>query len=107
MPALHLSTLINQKAGAPSAAGSLMSIDVLTDVGAVLRHDVHVTRAVHHRGLFRVLRVALVAWWTCPRIPPDMPARLRADMGLPPAPKSMFWPEPDDYWPLPVPLWKP
>lgn len=84
-----------------------MSIDAFTDGSVVWRHDVHVTRAVHYRGLFRVLRVALAAWWTRPRIPPDLPARLRADMGLPPAPRSMFWPEPSDYWPMSVPLGRP
>lgn len=84
-----------------------MLIDVLTDGSAVLRHNVHVTKAVHHRGLFPVMRVAVAAWWNRPRIPPDMPARLRADMGLPPARGSMFWPEADDYWPLPMPMWKP
>ena len=71
-----------------------------------LRLEFQVTKAVPLRGRGQVLRVALVAWWNRPRIPRDMPARLRADMGLPPAPKSMFWPEPDDYWPLPVPIWK-
>ena len=84
-----------------------MSIDVLTDGGAVLRHDLDVTKAVYHRGLFAVLRVALLAWWNRPRIPPDLPARLRADMGLPPAPRSRFWPELEDYWPLPVPMGRP
>ena len=81
-----------------------MLVDVLTDGSAVLRHDVQVTTAVHYRGLLPVLRVALCAWWTRPRIPADMPARLRADMDLPPAPKSTFWPEPDDDGP--ILLWK-
>ena len=81
--------------------------NALHEGSSALRLDFQVTRAVHHHGLFQVLRVALVAWWNRPRIPPDIPARLRADMGLPPAPRSMFWPEPDDYWPLPVLMFKP
>lgn len=80
--------------------------NALEEGSVLLRLDFEVTKAVHRRGFFRVLRVAMVAWWNRPRIPRDMPARLRADMGLPPAPKSMFWPEPDDCWPLPVPIWK-
>ena len=83
-----------------------MSYDALNEGSNALRLHYNVVEAVHHRGLPAVLRVAVVAWWNRPRIPHDMPARLRADMGLPPAPKSMFWPEPDDYWPLPVPIWK-
>lgn len=81
-----------------------MFIDALTDGSVRFRHDVHVTRAVHHRGLVAVLRVALAAWWTRPRIPPDLPARLREDMGLPPAPRSIFWPGPSDFWPMQVPF---
>jgi hypothetical protein len=80
--------------------------NALDEGSALLRLDFQVTKAVHFRGLPQVLRVALVAWWNRPRIPRDMPARLRADMGLPPAPKSMFWPEPDDIGPLPITMWK-
>ena len=80
--------------------------NALNEGSVALRLDFQVIKAVHHRGLPRVLRVALVAWWNRPRIPHDLPARLRADMGLPPAPKSMFWPEPDDCGPLPITMWK-
>jgi hypothetical protein len=83
-----------------------MSYDALNEDSAALRLEFHVIKAVQLRGLPAVLRVAVLAWWNRPRIPYDMPARLRADMGLPPAPKSMFWPEPGDCWPLPIPIWK-
>jgi hypothetical protein len=81
--------------------------NALDEGSAMLRLDFEVAKAVHLRGFASVLRVALVAWWNRPRIPRDLPVRLRVDMGLPPAPKSMFWPELEDYWPLPVPMWKP
>ena len=81
--------------------------NALDEGSALLRLDLQVTKAVQHRGLPQVLRVALAAWWNRPRIPHDLSPRLRADMGLPPAPKSMFWPEPGDCWPFPLATWKP
>lgn len=80
--------------------------NALDEGSVLLRLDFAVTKAVHRRGFFPVLRVAVAAWWNRPRIPPDLPARLRADMGLPPAPRSWFWPEPDEVGPLPVITWK-
>ncbi|QDZ09340.1 hypothetical protein [Devosia ginsengisoli] len=84
-----------------------MSINVHEDGSTLLRLEFYAAKAVHQRGLGAVLRVVFAAWWNRPRIPPDLSPRLRADMGLPPAPRSIFWPEPEDYWPLPVPMWKP
>ena len=84
-----------------------MSYDALNEGSNALRLHYNVVEAVHYRGLPAVLRVAFVAWWNRPRIPPDMPARLRADMGLPPAPRSMFWPEPGECWPFPPAMLKP
>lgn len=80
--------------------------NALDEGSVMLRLNFEVTNAVHRRGFIPVLRVAVAAWWNRPRIPADLPARLRADMGLPPAPKSWFWPEPAEDWPLPVPIWK-
>lgn len=80
--------------------------NALNEGSIALRLDFQVARAVHARGFVQVLRVALAAWWNQPSIPPDLPARLRADMGLPPAPRSWFWPGPDDLGPLPVITWK-
>lgn len=80
--------------------------NALDEGSVLLRLNFEVTNAVHRRGFIPVLRVAVAAWWNRPRIPADLPARLRADMGLPPAPRSWFWPEPAEDWPLPVPIWK-
>jgi hypothetical protein len=82
-----------------------MSFEAFPDEGAVLRHHQHVTRAVHHDGLVPVLRVALAAWWTRPRPPHGLSARLRADMGFPPERRSVFWPEPSDNPQVPLPMW--
>jgi hypothetical protein len=80
--------------------------NALEEGSILLRLDSEVTKAVHRRGFLPVLRVAVAAWWNRPRIPPGLPDRLRADMGLPPAPRSMFWPEPDENWKLPIPIWR-
>lgn len=83
-------------------------IDTILDEGSIrLRLDLHVTRAVHQRGLFAVLRVAFVAWFNRPRLPDDLPARLRADMGLPPDTRPAYWPEPSENPQVPPPLWRP
>ncbi len=85
-----------------------MSYDALSEGSFSLRLDFNVVEAVQHRGLPNVLRVALVAWWNRPRLPDDLPARLREDMGLPPVAKSAFWPEPSgDGLQLPPPFWRP
>ncbi|SEP86186.1 hypothetical protein SAMN05428969_1240 [Devosia sp. YR412] len=70
----------------------------------MLRPDFHIIRAVHLRGLVPVLRVAVAAWWDRPRLPQDLSPRLRADMGLPPAKPSLFWPEASDSPHLSLPL---
>ncbi len=81
-----------------------MSHDVLSEGSALLRLNFNVVEAVQRRGLFAVLRVALVAWWNRPQMPDD--PRLRADMGLPPLPGSAFWPQPSEL-PLALPpLWR-
>lgn len=85
-----------------------MSYQNTIDASSVALHlERHVVKAVHHRGLATVLRVAVVAWWNQPRLPPDLPARLRADMGLPPETRPRFWPEPSLDPQVPPPLWIP
>lgn len=86
----------------PDAA---MSYDAPDEGSVSLRLETYVARAVHSRGLLPVLRVALAAWWNRPRLPADLPARLRADMGLPPDNQSRFWPEPSDNPQVPLPMW--
>lgn len=83
-----------------------MSFDALSERSVLLRLDFNVVEAVQRRGLPAVLRVALAAWWNRPQMPQD--PRLRADMGLPPLPRSAFWPEPfDGDMHVPLPLWRP
>ena len=82
-----------------------MSYNALGEGSAALRLEFNVVEAVQHRGLFAVLRVAVVAWWNRPRLPGD--PRLRADMGLPPIAKPAFWPEPSAHPQVPPPLWRP
>jgi hypothetical protein len=84
-----------------------MSYDLLKEGSVALRLEFYVTRAVHQRGLLAVLRLVVVAWFNRPRIPDDLPARLRADMGLPPDTRPVFWPEPSDNPQVPLPMWRP
>ena len=82
-----------------------MSYDALDGGSLLLRR--HITRAVQQRGLFAVLRVAFSVWIRGSEIPPDMPARLRADAGLPPDTRPVYWPEPSDHPQVPPPMWRP
>ena len=84
-----------------------MSLNILDEGSAALRLEFDVARAVHQRGFLAVLRIAIVAWWDRPRLPPDLPARLRADMGLPPDRRPTYWPEPSDNPQVPPPMWRP
>lgn len=82
-----------------------MSYDALDEGSLLLRH--HVARAVHQRGLFVVLRIAFSAWARGSGIPSDLTPRLRADAGLPPDTRSVYWPEPSDHPQVPLPIWWP
>lgn len=84
-----------------------MSFDLPNDGSVALRLNFHVTKAVHYNGFLAVLRVAVAAWWNRPRLPVDLSPRLRADMGLPPDTRRVFWPEPSDNPQVPLPLWRP
>lgn len=79
--------------------------DTAFDESLVLRR--HVAKAVNQRGLFAVLRVVLSAWLHRARLPQDMPDRLRADMGLPPGPRSLFSLQPTGDGSVPLPMWRP
>jgi hypothetical protein len=83
-----------------------MSYDLLREGSVALRLDFYVTRAVYQRGLFTVLRLAVVAWWNRPSLD-DLSPRLRADMGLPPDTRPVFWPEPSANPQVPPPMWRP
>lgn len=83
-----------------------MSFNALDEGSSLLRLEFYARRSVHHDGLFAVLRVVVSAWWNRPRIPAGLSPRLREDMGLPPAPRSIFWPEPDEVWPIHPTVWR-
>lgn len=69
-----------------------MSSNVLDERSVVLRLEFSIADAVRHRGLFAVLRAAVSAWWAqSPRGYSEVPAYLRADVGLPPADEPLIW----------------
>ncbi|WP_172122534.1 MULTISPECIES: hypothetical protein [unclassified Devosia] len=57
----------------------------------VLRVEYSIADAVQQRGLVPVLIAALRAYWSRPRLPPDLPAYLREDVGLSPPIQPMHW----------------
>lgn len=89
--------------------GKTMSYNALNEGSVVLRLEFSIADAVHQRGLFAVLQAAIAAWWSRPRIARviDLPARLRADVGLPPADGFDQWLQPGDSPQVPPPLWRP
>lgn len=68
-----------------------MSHNALSERSVVLRLEFSISDAVHQRGLLPVLAAAIRAWWVRPRAPQQVPAYLRADIGLPPANEPMRW----------------
>lgn len=61
-----------------------MSQNTLPEGSVVLRLEFSIADAVQQRGLLSVLGAALLAWWNRPRVPANLPAYLREDVGLPP-----------------------
>ncbi|MHA6691719.1 hypothetical protein [Devosia sp. A449] len=68
-----------------------MSYDSLPKGGVVLRLEFSIADAVYQRGLLAVLGAAISAWWHRPRMPDNLPDRLRADIGLPPDATRAYW----------------
>lgn len=60
-----------------------MTYNTLPEGSVVLRLEFSIADAVHQRGLLSVLGAAISAWWHRPRLPDNLPAYLRADVGLP------------------------
>lgn len=83
-----------------------MSFNALDEGSTLLRLEFDARNVIHHRGLFAVLRAVAVVWWNRPRIPPNLTARQREDMGLPPARHSFFWVEPSDEPMVPLMVWR-
>ena len=59
-----------------------MTYEALDQRSVVLRLEFSIADAVAQRGLFPVLLTAIRAWWARPRLPPNLPAYLREDVGL-------------------------
>ncbi|KRA41990.1 hypothetical protein [Devosia sp. Root635] len=68
-----------------------MSYNTLPEGSIVLRLEFSIEDAVHQRGLLAVLATAVSAWWNRPRLPDNLPAHLRADLGLPPDSIGAHW----------------
>lgn len=68
-----------------------MSYETLPEGSIVLRLEFSIADAVHQRGLLSVLATAISAWWNRPRLPANLPANLRADIGLPPESIDAHW----------------
>jgi hypothetical protein len=68
-----------------------MSYDALDPRSVTLRLEFSIADAVVQRGLVPVLIEALRAWWKRPRLPPNLPAYLRVDVGLPAEDNIVYW----------------
>ncbi|KKB76631.1 hypothetical protein VW35_17855 [Devosia soli] len=68
-----------------------MSSTVLSERNVILRLEFSIADAVHQRGLLPVIASALSAWWHRPRVPSQLPAYLRDDVGLPPVAEPIAW----------------
>lgn len=69
-----------------------MSSNVLDGRGVVLRLEFSIADAVRQRGLVPVIGAAVRAWWALRPINySQVPAYLRADVGLPPAEDAAHW----------------
>jgi hypothetical protein len=84
-----------------------MSYNTLSEGSIVLRLEFSIADAVHQRGLLSVLGSAISAWWNRPRLPSNLPAYLRADLGLPPEATPAHWLEISGQLGIPDPLRRP
>ena len=86
---------------------TIMSYDSLPKGSVVLRLEFSIADAVYQRGLFSVLGAALSAWWSRPKLPANVPAYLRADIGLPPEVAPAYWLDIGASRAIPAPLRRP
>ena len=70
---------------------TIMSYNTLPEGSIVLRLEFSIADAVYQRGLLSVIATAISAWWNRPRLPSNLPAYLRADVGLPPTSEAAHW----------------
>jgi hypothetical protein len=68
-----------------------MSYNSHREGSLVLRLEFSIADAVHQRGLLAVVGAALAAWWNRPQLPSNLPAHLRADIGLLPEADAAHW----------------
>lgn len=59
-----------------------MTYHTLDQRSVSLRSETIIADEVLRLGLVRVLMTAIRAWWSRPRLPPNLPDHLRADIGL-------------------------
>lgn len=84
-----------------------MTYEALNERSVVLRLEFSIADAVHQRGLVPVVAAAVQAWLQRPRMPSDLPANLRADVGLPPAAEAAYWLDIRGHSGIPEPLKRP
>jgi hypothetical protein len=84
-----------------------MSYNTLPEGSIVLRLEFSIADAVHQRGLLSVIGTAISAWWNRPRLPSELPAYLRADVGLPPVAEPVHWLDAPSRQGIPDPLRRP
>jgi len=68
-----------------------MSSKLFDERSVVLRLEFSIADAVYQRGLVPVIAAAVAAWWRRPPRVSELPASLRADVGLPPAGEPLYW----------------
>ena len=69
-----------------------MSSNVMSEASVVLRLEFSIADAVRQRGLVPVMLAAIGAWWAQQsRHYSEVPAGLRADVGLDPAATPAHW----------------
>ena len=86
---------------------TVMSYNSLPQGSIVLRLEFSIADAVHQRGLLAVIGAAIGAWWNRPRLPPHLPAHLRADLGLPADSTPAHWLDISANKGIPAPLRRP
>ncbi|HEY8575878.1 MAG TPA: hypothetical protein VIL88_06015 [Devosia sp.] len=84
-----------------------MSHESLAERSVALRLEFSIADAVYQRGLLSVLAAAIGAWWNRPRLPPNLPANLRADLGLSPVAGTAHWLNIRNQSTIPDPLRRP
>ena len=86
---------------------TIMSYNSLSEGSVVLRLEFSIADAVHQRGLLSVIGSAISAWWNRPRLPADIPANLRMDIGLSPLAETAHWLDIPSRSGIPDPLRRP